>query len=128
MNLTYQHIRNSQMHWKTAMKMKFKAFDTATAKSRKCHTYLAGRDHQRDFQIVLAVQEVRFFLFRFLIILHKTLCRKQPIELPVTEHIFGKIRPEFLKIEFLKGGTLLYCVCCINFCCIHRAGYKTLIP
>ena len=39
---------------------------------------------------------------------YKKLYGKQPVEFPITEHIFGKIRPNFLKIEFLKGGTLLY--------------------
>ena len=62
------------------MKMQFKVFDTATVKSRKCHIYLADRGHQRAFQTVLAVQEVRFFFFRFLIISYEKLYRKQPVE------------------------------------------------
>ena len=46
---------------------------------------------------------------------HKKLYRKQPVEFLITEHVcyfclfrFFLIRPEYLKTELLKGGTLLY--------------------
>ena len=44
----------------------------------------------RAFQTVLAVQEVRFFFFRFLIISYKKLYRKQPVEFSITDHILWK--------------------------------------
>ena len=52
------------------------------------------------FSTVLALQEVRLFFFKFLIISYKKLYRKQSVEFPITEHIVLKIRPKFLKIEF----------------------------
>ena len=70
------------------MKMQFRAFNTATAKSRKCHIYLAGRDHQQSLSNSFSVQEVRFFSFKILIMSYKKLCRKQPVEFLITEHIF----------------------------------------
>ena len=42
-----------------------------------------------------------FSPYKLLIISYKKLCRTQPAEFLKTEHFFFKIRPEFLKIEFL---------------------------
>ena len=42
------------------------------------------------FQTVLAVQKVKFFPFRFLIISYKKLYRKQSDGFLITEHIFWK--------------------------------------
>ena len=71
--------------------------------------------NSRVFQTVLAVQEVRFLFLKpkyiqifSTIPSHKKLYRIQLGKFLITEHIFGKIRPELLNIEFLKGGTLLY--------------------
>ena len=62
------------------MKMQFWTFNTATAKSRKCIIYPAGKNQQQSFQTVLAVHEIRFSFSNFLnyIIqgtLQKTACR-----------------------------------------------------
>ena len=60
------------------------------------------------FQTVLAVQEVRFFSFRFVIIPCKKLYRKQSVEFLIAEHIFLKnSHLTFLKSSFVKAG--LYC-------------------
>ena len=68
------------------MKMQFWVFITATAKSKKCHIYLASSDHQYlilGFSNSLAVQEVSFSITSY-----KKLYRKQPVEVLITEHIF----------------------------------------
>ena len=44
----------------------------------------------RAFKTVLAVQEVRFFFFRFLIVSYKKLYGKQPVEFLITEDIYMK--------------------------------------
>ena len=87
------------------MKMQFWAFNTTTAKSRKCH--LSGKQGTIDrvFQAVLAVQEFRFFSVSY-----KKLYRTHPVEFLITAFFLKS--DLFLKIEFLKGGTLLYSISC----------------
>ena len=65
------------------MKMQFWAFNTTTAKSRKCH--LSGKQGTIDrvFQAVLAVQEFRFFS-----VLYKKLYRTHPVEFLITAYLF----------------------------------------
>ena len=46
----------------------------------KAHISWQAGTISRVFQTVLAVQEIRFFFFRFLIIPYKKLYRKQPVE------------------------------------------------
>ena len=86
------------------MKMQFWAFNTRTAKNRKCH--LSGKQGTIDrvFQAVLAVQEFRFFSVSY-----KKLYRTHPIEFLITAYLFFlKNQTCFLKSSFLKAG--LYCI------------------
>ena len=103
------------------MKMQFWAFNTATAKVENVIFIWQAGTISRVFHTVLAVQEVRFSSFRFIILLYKKLYRKQPAEFIITEHIF-------LKIEFLKGGTLLYLLLLSGEkLCFNSKGYFKMI-
>ena len=68
------------------MKMQFWAVNTATAKSRKCHIYLAGGDHRWSFSNSFSIARNQY-LFRVLIISYEKLYRKQLVEFPIIEHI-----------------------------------------
>ena len=61
----------------------------------------------RAVQTILAVQEVRFFFFRFLIISCKKFYRKKPVEFLITVYFFEKSDLSSLKSSLLKAG--LYC-------------------
>ena len=102
--LTYQHIENAQIWWKTSLKMQFQAFNTVTVKSRKCHIYLAGRDYQQSFSGSFSIARVQIFNCT-----KKKPDRKQPVEFLIIEHIFSeKSDLSFLKSNLLKAG--LYCI------------------
>ena len=59
---------------------------------------------------------------------HKKLYRIQSVQFLITEHIFGKnkFRPEFLKIEFLKGETLLYTLDIVCFSLEYHGEQKNI--
>ena len=48
------------------MKMQSYAFNTATAESRKCLIYLAGRDHQWSFSNSFSSARSQIFLLKIL--------------------------------------------------------------
>ena len=79
-----------------------------TAKSRKCHIYLAGRDNQKSLSIRFSSARSQIFLFQifnYIILetLHKTPCwvsSNRP-------YFFEESDLSFLKSSFLKAR--LYC-------------------